>query len=440
MSLFDAILKTPARCGAAWARLLGAREGAVAPIYAVAIIPVIVMLGAGVDYGAAENDKAKLDAALDAASLAAVSVSASQPTTAQAQTVATNMFYGAISSLPNVAVTSLSVNVSDKAGVRTAALSYTATTPTAFMKIVGRPTMTLGGSSTAAQNNPTYMDFYLLLDNTPSMGLGATQTDINNLINATASKAQDSSCAFACHDLSGASDYYTLAKQIGVTMRIDVVRQATQQLMDTAQSMAAVTNQFRMAIGTFGTACIAPGATQQLSLVTGLTDPASAKSAASAVDLMTIQYQNYNNDQCTDFNAALTQANAYIPSPGDGSSSASPQKILFLVSDGVNDSYDPSACQQNTTSGRCQESINTSYCQTMKNRGVQIAVLYTTYLPLPNNSWYMSWIAPFASSISTNMQNCASPGLYFEVSPTQGISAAMNALFTTVVRQARLTH
>lgn len=75
----------------------------------------------------------------------------------------------------------------------------------------------------------------------------------------------------------------------------------------------------------------------------------------------------------------------------------------------------------------------------MKARGVQIAVLYTTYLPLPTNAWYNQWIAPFNSQISTNMQSCASPGFYFEVSPTQGISSAMNALFKKAVNQARLT-
>ena len=454
MSLLAAFFKTQPRRRAAWTRFLGAREGAMAPIYAVSIIPVIMMLGAGIDYGTAENDKAKLDSALDAASLAAVSVSVSQPTTAQAQTTATNMFYGAISSLPNVTVTSLSVNVSDNAGVRTAVLKYTATMPTAVMKVVGRPTMTLQGSSTAAQNNPTYMNFYMLLDNTPSMGLAATPTDQTNLINATASRAHDPSCAFACHttsglDAAGLSDYYTVAKQIGVSTRIDLVRLATQQLMATAQSptIQQVPNQFQMAIGTFGTTC---QPAQQLTLLTGLTTPQNAASAAAGVDLMTIQYQNYLNDQCTDFNSALTQANAYIPSSGTGAgaSSANPQNVLFMVTDGVNDSYNPSSCTINPTApssstdphDRCQEPINTSYCQAIKNKGIQIAVLYTTYLPVPNDSWYMTWINPFSSSISTNMKACASPGFYFEVNSSQSINTAMTALFTTVVRQARLTH
>jgi hypothetical protein len=36
------------------------------------------------------------------------------------------------------------------------------------------------------------------------------------------------------------------------------------------------------------------------------------------------------------------------------------------------------------------------------------------------------------------MEACASPGLYFEVSPTQGISQAMNALFQKAVSDARI--
>jgi hypothetical protein len=88
---------------------------------------------------------------------------------------------------------------------------------------------------------------------------------------------------------------------------------------------------------------------------------------------------------------------------------------------------------------RCQEPLDVSFCTAMKDRGIRIAVLYTTYLPLPTNAWYNSWIAPFSPKIAKNMEACASPGLYFEVSPTQGISEAMTALFKKAVLQARLT-
>ena len=74
-----------------------------------------------------------------------------------------------------------------------------------------------------------------------------------------------------------------------------------------------------------------------------------------------------------------------------------------------------------------------------KSMGIQIAVLYTTYLPLPTNAFYNSYVAPFDSNIGPIMQSCASPGLYFEVSPSQGISHAVQALFLQVVQQAHLT-
>ena len=97
---------------------------------------------------------------------------------------------------------------------------------------------------------------------------------------------------------------------------------------------------------------------------------------------------------------------------------------------------------------RCQSPINPTLCTTIKNRGIKIAVLYTTYLALPTNAWYNTWIAPFNagpygpspnSQIAQNMQACASDGLYFEVSPTQGISQAMTALFQKAIADARIS-
>jgi hypothetical protein len=253
-------------------------------------------------------------------------------------------------------------------------------------------------------------------------------------------------CAFACHDLSDPNNYYKLAKSLGVTTRIDVLRTATQQLMDTAKSTAVFSNQFRMAIYTFGASAKNAGLTTIQSPTTNLT---TAKTAAAAIDLMTVPYQNYAGDTDTDFDV-LNDINSTITNPGSGTTSSSPLKYLFFVSDGVADRVNGSpGCSRpvvNSTDPqtgksyvRCQEPLDVALCTTLKNRGIKIAVLYTTYLPLPTNPWYNSWIAPFSSQIATSMQSCASPGLYFEVSPSQGISQAMNALFQKAVSQARLT-
>jgi hypothetical protein len=321
--------------------------------------------------------------------------------------------------------------------------------------VMGKSTMTVTGTSTSTANMPLYIDFYLLLDNSPSMSVGATPADVATMVNATSASSfgSNQNCAFACHDVApGATDnFYALAKSLGVTMRIDVLRTATQQLMTTAAQTETYSNQFRMAIYDFGVTADTAAISTIFPLGTSLT---SAQSAAGNIDVMTVNGQNDQNDQDSDFDTLLTQMNSAISSPGSGSSSA-PQKYLFFVSDGVADESN-SAClytMTNSTWGnlapRCQEPINIALCTTIKNRGIKIAVLYTTYLQLPTNPWYMSWIDPFNqgpwgpspnSKIAQNMQSCASPGLYFEVSPTQGISDAMNALFQKAVADARISN
>ena len=139
---------------------------------------------------------------------------------------------------------------------------------------------------------------------------------------------------------------------------------------------------------------------------------------------------------------------AAIPTPGPGTST-SPQKFLFFVSDGVADEANAACLKPISGTARCQSPLNPALCAAMKARGVKIAVLYTTYLALPTNPWYVQWIAPFNpgpygpspnSQIAQNMQSCASPGYYFEVSPTDGISQAMNTLFQKAVSTAHITN
>jgi Flp pilus assembly protein TadG len=416
-------------------------SGNIAITFGIAVLPISLSVGAAVDYSLASRTKTVLNEFADAAALSAVSQAAMALSADKAQTNAVNFFNAQAATLKRGSVSDVSVTVTDNGALRTAVLSYTANVPTAFMGLAGINNLTVSGTSTAASATPTYIDFYLLLDNTPSMGVGATPADVTTMVNNTPDQ-----CAFACHDLSAApNDYYSLAKKLGVTTRIDVVRSETQQLMDTATTLEIVPNQFRMAIYDFGSSASSSGLNRVFPLSSS---NSNAKTAAANIDLMTVPYQNYNNDQDTDFDGALSSMNTEISAPGDGSIPSKPQKILFFVSDGVADSYYPSSCTQPTSGGRCQEPLTVANCTTLKNRGVKIAVLYTTYLALPTNSWYMSWIDPFNqgpygpsvnSKIAANMQSCASPGFYFEVSPTDGISQAMTALFQKVVQSARLT-
>ena len=430
--------------------LLKARSGNVAVTFAVAAFPVILMVGAAVDYSAANRSKAVLDSFADAAVLAVTAQSAMSLTAAAAQTKAVDYFNAEALTLKRGTVSTVTAVVTDSTAGRKAQLNYTAQVPTSIAAIAGIQNINIAGSSSGASAVPTYIDFYLLLDNSPSMGVGATPADVSKMVANTADQ-----CAFACHQMDvSPNDYYGLAKKLGVTTRIDVVRTATQQLMDTATATQTVSGQFRSAIYTFGASAQNKGLTRIFSLSSSLS---SAKTAASAIDLMTVPYQNYASDMDTNFDNVFPSLNNEIATPGDGVSAANPQKVVFFVSDGVNDAANIT-CSRSTTAGqdpqtgtnytRCQEPIKPALCKALKDRGITVAVLYTTYLALPTNSWYVSWIDPFNkgpfgpspnSQIAANMQSCASPGYYFEVSPTDGISQAMTALFQKVVQAARLT-
>ncbi len=430
-------------------RFRGDRRGNIAVIFTIALLPILSAIGCVVDYSRATQFKSKLQAAADAASvgsiaklspafIAAGSMTGNGPIPAGV-TDAINIFNGNMSGVTGFTLNSMTPAVTKTASAVTSVVSFSADVPTMFLGVMGKSTMTVTGTSTSTSNMPLFIDFYLLLDNSPSMGVGATPADVTTMVSNT-----PDSCAFACHDLNNANNYYQLAKTLGVTTRIDVLRTATQQLMDTAAATQTYSNQFRMAIYDFGGSSDTQALRALFALSSSLT---SAKTAAGNIDLMTVNGQNNNGDQDTGFTTILPAINSAISAPGTGVS-GSPQKYLFFVSDGVADESNTGCLKPKSGTSRCQSPIDPSLCTTIKSRGVKIAVLYTTYLALPTNAWYNSWIAPFNtgpygpspnSEIALNMASCASPGLYFEVSPTQGISQAMTTLFQKAVADARIS-
>lgn len=450
-------------------KLFADRTGNFAIMGAIAIVPILGCAGMAVDFSRAMELKSRLQNAADAAVLGsiaeksagvaqAVGMTSDGPvplSEAEAVALFNAQAEAKKSALQEAGIEKEKVEAEDmkldlvQAKVTkngkdiNAQLTYQATLKTSFLRIIGKQSITVAGSAKAVFQSQSFMDFYMLLDNTPSMGVAATPADVDKMILATKSVADSGSrnCAFACHIVSekgviDTTSNYFVAKAKGVAIRIDVVAKAVKALTDEAERQQSYSNQFRMAAYTFGETA---QDVKLLKVADLSADLSKVRTGTQNIKLMSIPYQGYNNDQQTSFDSALTKISAEISAPGNGTTSANPEKVVFFVSDGVGDSNKPKTCTKKLTGTRCQEPIDITYCQALKDRGIKIAVLYTTYLPLPNNNWYNSWIKPFQSEIGTRMQACASPGFYFEVSPTEGIETAMKTLFNKVVRTPRLT-
>ena len=159
---------------------------------------------------------------------------------------------------------------------------------------------------------------------------------------------------------------------------------------------------------------------------------------------------NNNNDEDTNYDKAMSNINSTMPTPGNGTNAPGdkPQEVMFFVTDGVEDE-----CQSPTlnayTGGGCRQQYlmnsNTDWCTKIKNRGIRIAVIYTEYLPLPTNPWYVNFnglgagVSSFQPKIAAQLQSCASQGLYYEVTTDGDISSALSSLFQIAVATAHLS-
>src|ERR1700719_2928245 len=183
----------------------------IAVIFVVALIPILTAVGCAVDYSLATRMKAKLQPAADAASVA--SISAKSPGYLAATTMtsngsvpagvtdANNVFNGNMSGITGYTLVSLTSTVTKTGSLLASSVQYSASVPVVFMKIVGLTTLTIGGTSTSSASLPLYLDFYLMLDVSSSMGLPSTAAEQGRLaaINPDNYGNYPTGCTLACH-------------------------------------------------------------------------------------------------------------------------------------------------------------------------------------------------------------------------------------------------
>jgi Flp pilus assembly protein TadG len=487
-------------------RLLRNRRGNISMMHAL-VAPILVFAGgAAIDYGRAAQIHTKLNAAADAAALAALTPAMLQQPDKTAHDAAVAMFNGLTEGIPGLTVNATQVTVTVTEGatslIRNVEVAYTSSVNTIFAQVLGKSALPVAGLSEASAQAPPNIDFYVLLDNSPSMALPATTAGITSMENLT-TQEETGGCAFACHHSStnansdtkgnpcvdgtsptlsapppstskgnsycttahgGQIDNYKLARNNNITLRLDELNSGVSTLLQTASTTAsssvfATPPKYRFSIYSMDSLWQI-GINQLMALTSNYTSGWTTASANFGVMEM---YSNNNDcanascsssttspggDVATNYDNSLktlSQASS-IPNPGNGTNQPgdTPQEVLFIVTDGVED--------EQSGGTRLEQAINdlgnsaygnssgTNWCTTIKNRGVKIAILYTDYLPVPTDSWYTGHIAPILSDVGPALQACASPGLFYDAGvDASNLGQDLAALFAAVTQSGHLT-
>jgi hypothetical protein len=187
------------------------QRGNLAVIFAVACVPLISAIGCAVDYTRAVTIRSKLQSAVDAASvgsvarlspgsIAAGTMSSDGPIQAGVDD-ATKIFNGNVSGMTGYTLNSFTPSVT-KSGVKIVSdIGFSADVPTMFLGVIGKSKMTVTGDSGAVNSLPPFLDFYLMLDVSGSMGLPSTNAEQTRLsqISPDMFVQYPGGCTLACH-------------------------------------------------------------------------------------------------------------------------------------------------------------------------------------------------------------------------------------------------
>lgn len=431
-------------------RALRDRRGGTMVLTAVCLPMLLMVVGFAADYGFASYVNQGLGRAADIAAVTAVSQTASQTAggysnTSILQYIGTQIFAENVKQMKLAGVNSNVSVAPDGNGGVLATVTYSYAVPALFGGMFGQKTIPVSGSANSAAKPTTYVNYYILVDTSQSMGIGTSQDDMSTLYARVASYGYGSNgekgCQFGCHAAAPGHQYSNeqLAHNFTprVTLRIDSAVQAVQSMINTANSTVGPAKNIQFALYAMQAnpmdhtqiKTVAPLSTNYSDLVT----------KAATIDLGDNDGQQGFGD--TDFASGINAFVASLPSNGSGSSPASPQNFVFLITDGVKDTPGNSCVDTH-----CTAALDPATCNPIKAKAT-VGTIYTTYQPIMKNAQpdqyedtYRDLVLPFAANIAPNVAACAtSSTLALEAKYGTDIINAVQILFNrTLPQSARL--
>lgn len=388
------------------------RRGAMGVMTLIAAPTFVAITGAAIDYGRAGAASNDLQHAVDSAALALANAQVLEkmrPDSDGGLFVRSNIRKGANIDVQTVAVT-------QREGGYAEVIAY-ATHKPIFMAMAGISSWDITARAVAQFDDPEDIDIFVLMDNSPSMLIGATQADMAG-IEKINKKMGEGNCAFACHYKN--RDSYTKAHKAGWATRLDAAKLAMKDALKIAKDASDASDSdiwFKIKTFTAGYHNEKYGKVKSV-IQSGAIDK-----------IAPIKQPNKHIYEQSDQQMALASASSDIAKQRKSHPDRRP--FMIFITDGVIDA---------NYKKRVIEPVDPDWCDAIKAQGVRVGVIYTTYFELPKNGFWRSKVKPFNHKIGPNLEACASPGWFFEAQYGADISRAFQNLMQFALPKPRLTN
>lgn len=360
-------------------------SGNVAIMLALGLMAVVATAGAAIDYVAATAYWSSANSAADSAVLAAVNAGgrALQNGSGNWKAVAVKAGNFALKQnmeqFPNAAVNNIRFDLKKNGHSLAGTLTFEAAYGTAFMRLMGIRNLDRQVSVAAQNAMSSYIDVHFLVDNSSSMGIGATANDQTIMQNAVG-------CTVGCHIAIswGLPSNYNQVRATHATLRIDVVREAIRKFLQDTLAGGYKADQVRVSIDLMGND-ITP-------LVAASTNINAALNQLDQIDLNQI-YRG------TNIAYSVQQLANKLGHGGDGSSPSNRMSFVVLASDGIENSTDghitspgvldtlfrdpnfaDTGPQTRVTADETVQTIEGNACDPLKTLGHSVLVAHIQYL------------------------------------------------------------
>lgn len=301
----------------------GDTRGNFATMTAILLLPMFGFSALAIDHWSVASAKSEIENAADAAALGAISRAAAVLRATgdkalairEGQAAGQDQFLGNVGKIPGAAVRTPKIVVMLKGLEVNSSIVWDGDVKTTLGSLFNWSKQDLTGSTASSLTMPGYVQIHIMVDNSGSMGIGATKDAQDKLFNLNG-------CAIACHLNNSA---YRKAKDAGIRTRIDVVRDVLIDVGKSASATATIPNQIKIGVYTFSNDFVE---------MVRITDP-----EATRMDL----FEKKMNDQFglaaqgggTDFRGAFKKLESLVREGGEGLTESKPLVFVFFITDGI---------------------------------------------------------------------------------------------------------